>query len=418
MKSSKDGSDYEDSINNLKKIMKTVKKTQYDDANEKHKVFKSSDNLKSDNLDEYTHKEDKSSIVNIFNKVNKNLEDDTNDNEYIETKESIKPFKNVNIKKSVDNKDLKDDSLDVSKSIILGKNKSNEDEDKLSFDKIEIKEDNVKIDSSDNENEDSSFEGNILNNVDDVFVEDLDNKKESKSIDDSDSNLEDDSNLEGQSKDFNEDNKSESTDVSMDDNEFINSKLDDLGLKPIDDEKSENSGIHFRKDKIGPFPIAGMIVGIITILFGFFLIFRHSARVVDSVASGESAGLAFLLFIIGLICFIFSLMQIMSFGTSNGTITRIRSLDSNEEDENVDNFLKRFSSIEDDIEEDNKEKDINEDNKFVLEDNKENYNRTKKSFDEKVAKSSDDFKITVNTSITKEDSKNESSGNIKDSNNE
>ena len=111
-------------------------------------------------------------------------------------------------------------------------------------------------------------------------------------------------------------------------------------------------------------------------------------------------------------------MQIMSFGTSNGTITRIRSLDSNEEDENVDNFLKRFSSIEDDIEEDNKEKDINEDNKFVLEDNKENYNRTKKSFDEKVAKSSDDFKITVNTSITKEDSKNESSGNIKDSNNE
>ncbi|MGN1362985.1 MAG: hypothetical protein ACI4VU_04595 [Methanobrevibacter sp.] len=410
MKSSKDESDYEDSINNLKKIMKTVKKTQFEDTNEKHKVFKSSDNLESDNFDEYTHKEDKSSIVNIFNKVNKNLEEDANDNEYVETKESIKPFKNVNIKKSVDNKDLKDDSLDVSKSIILGKNKSNEDEDKLSFDKIEIKEDDVKINSSDNENEDSSFEGNILNNVDDVFVEDLDNKSESKPAD---SDLIDDSKSKDKSE-SSDDIDEKSSNVDLDDNEFINSKLDDLGLKSIDDEKSKNSGIHFRKDKIGPFPIAGMIVGVLTILFGFFLIFRHSARVVDSVASGESAGLAFLLFIIGLICFIFSLMQIISFGTSNGTISRIRSLDSNEEDENVDNFLKRFSSIEDDIEDNNKE-DNSEDNRFVLEDNEENYNRTKKSFDEKVAKSSDDFKITVNTSITKEDSKNKLNNDMENS---
>ncbi|OWT33554.1 hypothetical protein BGI41_01805 [Methanobrevibacter sp. 87.7] len=394
MKNSKDES-YEDSINNLKKIMKTVKKTSQDDSNnEKHKVFKSSDNLNSNNLNEYKHKEDKSSIVNIFNKVNKNLEDDTEENDYIETKEPIKPFKNVSIKRSVDNKDLKDDSLDVSKSIILGKDKSNEDEDKLSFDKIEIKEDNDKIDSSETENEDSSFEGNILNNVDDVFIDNLDeiNREDSKPEENSDDL---------------DDNTEKSIDDDLEDNEIIDSELDKLGLKSIDDESSEKSGIHFRKDKIGPFPIAGIIVGIITIFLGFFLVFRRSARVVDSVASGESTGLAFLLFIVGFICFVFSFMQILSFGSSNVTINKIKSLDSNDDNENVDNFLKRFSSIENDIK-DNEEDDL-EDKSFALENNEENYNLTKKSFDEKVAKSSDDFKITVNTSITKEDSKKDDS---------
>ncbi len=478
MKKSNNGSDYEDSIKHLQNIMKAVKKTpattesisikdesvEYSSESsdndgskkenpKKESVSKSisskSDSSKpTENIEKSDSAEDKkSSLGNIFKKVDKILDEDLDEGK---NDKKLTEYSSKNDEPTVHiQKTLNYESLKNAKD--FEHDSSFADDDKLSFDKLEIDEtEESKINKSD-EGASFSFEDNILNNVDDIFEDDnkpskndkedinmsLKEKSDENDLVDSEDNssnfedIEDNSDkefslksktsssflskLHQSFKEVEEDNdKDEDKNKSKDfkkESKTENSIFDadrDKNTKPGKSVEDNPSGIGIKKVNLSIIPILGIIVGIVTISLGIYLVFGRSARVVDSVASGEYVGMSILLFIIGAICFIFSLIQIVSVKTPfDNTFDEMRSIDR--EDINMDDFLDEITvdDIPEGKETDNEDLDdeteISEE-KYELEDNEDNYNVTKKSFDSDYVKTdADDFKITVNTSVHNEE---------------
>ena len=401
----------------------------------------------------------KSSLGTIFEKVDKILDEDQKDNigkkedkNYSSIKNSEKNNESsINIQKTVSDKVIKDtsdiksgvsieddDKLSFDNTSDIKSGVSIEDDDKLSFDKLEIDEtEEPKLTESD-ENSSSSFEDNILNNVDDIFEDNnkssvkndeednmssedksfkSDVSKDDESLQDSDDTYKDSDFKSLNSASFISKISKSSKEVEVEKAKNQSKKQSDKKLKSVkteestdekSDEEDKKPKFGLNKDKIGLIPILGIVVGVITIILGIYIVSSRSARVVDSVASGEYVGMAILLFIIGAICFIFSLMQIISIKTPfDSTFDKMKSIDR--EDINMDDFLSEINKDDNDEGSEELKDEVQEsDIKFDLEDNEDNYNVTKKSFDSDYVKTdSDDFKITINTSINKKDNNKE-----------
>lgn len=87
--------------------------------------------------------------------------------------------------------------------------------------------------------------------------------------------------------------------------------------------------------------IVGFIVGLIILLIGITYYASSSDRVVDNVLSGETAGLAIFLVIIGLIIIIFSLLRIFSSSKSSLIIDTFNSIKSIDYDEISEDTVSR-----------------------------------------------------------------------------
>ncbi|WP_295722115.1 hypothetical protein [uncultured Methanobrevibacter sp.] len=296
-------SKYDESIKNLKSIMKTVKDSNLDEDSSVYEVDEVS------NLDEdsstYEIVEDSSSI----------------DKGEVETPENISS-KLDDFEPSA--KNIESDDIINSTSVI-----DDEDAEKLSFDKLEIKEEEMSF--TVNEYSSQSFEDNILNNVDDVF-----DQKTSDSNNDKDDDMDK----------IDEEDLNEDLDVFKSKSIFKSalniSKNDDELLEDDEEDISIN-----KKSKSRVIPIIGVIVGIVTISIGINHIFGRSARVIDSVASGEYMGVAILLIFIGLICLLFSLRKLVSFKTPFDNLAQsINNIDAQDEEIDED---ESFSQLDDEL---------------------------------------------------------------------
>lgn len=321
---------------------------------------------------EQNYEESIKNLQNIINKVKEtNLEEDSSSN-IIHTDNSVsnekiekkiikrkisKPSPN---KQNLDN--LESEDIINSTSVI-----DEEDAEKLSFDKLEIKEEenyfSLDKDSS------KSFEDNI------------NNKSSAKSKNITTDHLE-------KPSDEDLDNDSDDLKVNSIFNIFSNSKNEDESV-------SQNK--NFKSHLIS---IIGIIVGAIILFYGAYLIYDRSARVVDSVASGESSGLAILLIFIGAISIVFSILQIVSFKTPFDNFAQsIRNIDSEEdEDPDMDELLSKYSNVDLD-------KSLSNDEDTVKSDLIDEYGNTKSSFDSEFITNhpDDEYKITVKNSIIDKD---------------
>lgn len=340
---------YEESIKNLQSIMKTVKDSNLDEDSSVYKV----DNESS--LDE-----DSSSYEIVEDSV-------SSDKGQKETPENITSKQN-DFEPSLEN--IESEDIINSTSVI-----DDEDAEKLSFDKLEIKEEEMSF--TVNEYSSQSFEDNILNNVDDVF-----DKKTSDSNNDKDDDMD---NID--EEDLNEDSE------GFKPKSIFNSSVNIIKNEDEQLEDDEENIPNNKKLKSRVVPIIGVIVGILTISYGIYRILGRSARVVDSVASGEHMGLAILLIVIGIICFVFSLTKLFSFKTPFDNFAQsINDIDAEEEETEEE---ESFSKLDDDLDYniDSIKSDFDEDGDF------------KGSFDTELVTdySDDEYKITIKTPIEKED---------------
>ena len=321
---------------------------------------------------EQKYEESIKNLQNIINKVKEtNLEEDSSSNNiYTDNSVSNEKIEKKIIKRKVskpspnkqNSDNLESEDIINSTSVI-----DEEDAEKLSFDKLEIKEEENYF-SLDNDSS-KSFEDNI------------NNKSSEKSKNITTDHLENPSD---------EDLDKDSDDLKVNSifNIFSNSKNED---------KSVSQNIDFKSHLIS---IIGIIVGAIILFYGAYLIYDRSARVVDSVASGESSGLAIFLIFIGAISIVFSILQIVSFKTPFDNFAQsIRNIDSEEdEDPDMDELLSKYSNVDLD-------KSLSNDEDTVKSDLIDEYGNTKSSFDSEFITNhpDDEYKITVKTHINDED---------------
>ncbi len=355
-------SKYDESIKNLQNIMKTVKDSNLEeDSSEAYKITE--DSTSDEIVDEIPLEED----------IPKSTEAEQRTLDVYESEDIIN-----------------------STSVI-----DEEDAEKLSHDMLEIKE----KDHSFNIDNDSSqtFEDNILNNVDEVFDKNSaeDNPVEESDID-LDENLDIDSEIDIDDLDDIDLDSLDDSDIDLDDDIETNkskmsSNKDSNDTKNDEEAEDENEVVEKLKSKSKSrlIPAIGIVVGLITLSFGIYMIYGRSARVIDSVASGESTGFAILLIFIGALCLIFSIMKLVSFKTPFDSLAQsIKNIDAVEEDEgDMDTVLSDYNnvSLDDDLDDSvySIKSDLNDENGL-----------TKSSFDSDLVTNhpEDEFKITVKTS--------------------
>ena len=183
-----------------------------------------------------------------------------------------------------------------------------------------------------NPNEDDSFEANVIESA-----EDVDLKENTDSMDDGASD---------------EAGESFDSDEEIDDEDsFIAQKDSDVALADEDVEekigKSSAQGVLINNkekssdskksldifDSSTLLTIVGFVVGLAILLIGITYYASSSDRVVDNVLSGETAGLAIFLVIIGLIIIGFSLLKFFSSSKSSLIIDTFNSIKSIDYDE-------------------------------------------------------------------------------------
>ena len=152
-----------------------------------------------------------------------------------------------------------------------------------------------------------------------------------------------------------------------DEDSFIDEESDDVladGLKEVKVKKSSAQGVlinnkykssdsnnSFEINSSIIFTVIGFIVGLGILILGITYYTTSSDRVVDNVLSGETAGLAVFLVIIGLIIIAFSVLKFLSSSKSSliiDTFNNIKSIDYDDVNEDAisrDDFENVFSSI-------------------------------------------------------------------------
>ena len=199
--------------------------------------------------------------------------------------------------------------------------------------------------------DDESIEGGVVINPD------LDDSVEADVIESVEVDLKDTDSIDDETDDFSE---SFDSDEEIDDEDsFITGEGSDVVLADEDVEekigKSSAQGVLINDKKKSSdsdktldifdsstlFTILGFLVGLVILLIGITYYASSSDRVVDNVLSGETAGLAIFLVIIGLIIIGFSLLRFFSSSKSSLIIDTFNSIKSIDYDEISEDSLTR-----------------------------------------------------------------------------
>ena len=191
---------------------------------------------------------------------------------------------------------------------------------------------------------DESIEGGVIINpdLDDSIEENVNESAEDADLIENDDSIDDEADSEF-SESFDSDEKIDDEDsfISLDDSDIVladGNAEENIGKSSaqgvlINDKKksSDSSGRSLDIfDSSTILTIAGFIVGLAILILGITYYFSSSDRVVDNVLSGETAGLAIFLIIIGLIIIGFSLLKFFSSSKSSliiDTFNSIKSID-------------------------------------------------------------------------------------------
>ena len=191
---------------------------------------------------------------------------------------------------------------------------------------------------------DESIEGGVIINpdLDDSIEANVKESAEDADLIENDDSIDDEADSEF-SESFDSDEKIDDEDsfISLDDSDIVladGNAEENIGKSSaqgvlINDKKksSDSSGRSLDIfDSSTILTIAGFIVGLAILILGITYYFSSSDRVVDNVLSGETAGLAIFLIIIGLIIIGFSLLKFFSSSKSSliiDTFNSIKSID-------------------------------------------------------------------------------------------
>ena len=190
---------------------------------------------------------------------------------------------------------------------------------------------------------DESIEGGvIIKDLDDSIEANVKESAEDADLIENDDSIDDEADSEF-SESFDSDEKIDDEDsfISLDDSDIVladGNAEENIGKSSaqgvlINDKKksSDSSGRSLDIfDSSTILTIAGFIVGLAILILGITYYFSSSDRVVDNVLSGETAGLAIFLIIIGLIIIGFSLLKFFSSSKSSliiDTFNSIKSID-------------------------------------------------------------------------------------------
>ena len=191
---------------------------------------------------------------------------------------------------------------------------------------------------------DESIEGGVIINpdLDDSIEANVKESAEDADLIENDDSIDDEADSEF-SESFDSDEKIDDEDsfISLDDSDIVladGNAEENIGKSSaqgvlINDKKksSDSSGRSLDIfDSSTILTIAGFIVGLAILILGISYYFSSSDRVVDNVLSGETAGLAIFLIIIGLIIIGFSLLKFFSSSKSSliiDTFNSIKSID-------------------------------------------------------------------------------------------
>ena len=190
---------------------------------------------------------------------------------------------------------------------------------------------------------DESIEGGvIIKDLDDSIEANVKESAEDADLIENDDSIDDEADSEF-SESFDSDEKIDDEDsfISLDDSDIVladGNAEENIGKSSaqgvlINDKKksSDSSGRSLDIfDSSTILTIAGFIVGLAILILGITYYFSSSDRVVDNVLSGETAGLAIFLVIIGLIIIGFSLLKFFSSSKSSliiDTFNSIKSID-------------------------------------------------------------------------------------------
>ena len=191
---------------------------------------------------------------------------------------------------------------------------------------------------------DESIEGGVIINpdLDDSIEANVKESAEDADLIENDDSIDDEADSEF-SESFDSDEKIDDEDsfISLDDSDIVladGNAEENIGKSSaqgvlINDKKksSDSSGRSLDIfDSSTILTIAGFIVGLAILILGVTYYFSSSDRVVDNVLSGETAGLAIFLIIIGLIIIGFSLLKFFSSSKSSliiDTFNSIKSID-------------------------------------------------------------------------------------------
>ncbi len=247
-----------------------------------------------------------------------------------------------------------DESIDNNQTIDL-ESSNNKEVDEI----IPIHKEYEDLDKSEAFDADSTADEDTKTSELDTYIESIvDESDDFSSIEHSDSK----ENLESISEDGDSDDSIDSDDINEEDFDDENIKHVKIkNRKPSSDGvvlnkngESKKSGFPLEFDSTFIITVLGLVIGIGILIMGIFYFNSSSDRVVDNVLSGETAGLAVFLIIIGLLIIGFSILRFISSSKSDDSSSMldmfhsIRDIDYddvNEDSISRDDFDSVFSSV-------------------------------------------------------------------------
>ena len=183
-----------------------------------------------------------------------------------------------------------------------------------------------------NPNVDDSIEANVIESTEDVDLKENTDSIDEKASDDAGESFDSDEEIDDEDSFV----AQKDSDVALAD-EDVEEKIGKSSAQGVLINNKEKSSDSDRSldifDSSTLLTLAGFIVGLAILLIGITYYASSSDRVVDNVLSGETAGLAIFLIIIGLIIIGFSLLKFFSSSKSSLIIDTFNSIKSIDYDE-------------------------------------------------------------------------------------
>ena len=325
------------------------------------------------NVDSPSNKKTRFTKSKSISEVFKELEDaeDSNVSQVIESEKDVSEFGDMETAADSDFEDIEtvydsdyddefediesvDESIDNNQTIDL-ESSNNDEVDEI----IPIHNEYDDLDKSEAFDADSTADEDTKSSELDTYIESIvDESDDFSSIEHSDSK----ENLESISEDGDSDDSIDSDDINeedFDDENIKHIKIKDKkpssdGVVLNKDGESKKSGLSFEFDSTFIITVLGLVIGIGILIMGIFYFNSSSDRVVDNVLSGETAGLAVFLIIIGLLIIGFSILRFISSSKADDSSSMldmfhsIRDIDYDDVKEDSisrDDFDSVFSSV-------------------------------------------------------------------------